>query len=98
MLIGLNEATGMLTCSIIERILVKDYLKLFKVNWNRILPNDDPWIVLNSFNLAEPLVLTDLGRCVSFCWICVENLLQEVTAVITDKFGYGVIGIQNFLV
>ena len=75
MLIGLNEATGMLARSVIERILVEDYLKLFKVNWNRILPNYDPWIVLNSFNLAEPLMLTYFRSCVSFRRIGVENLL-----------------------
>ena len=98
MLVGLDEATGVLACSIIERILIKDNLKLFKVNWNRVLSNDDSWIVFNGFNLTEPWMLTNIGCCVSFRWIGIEDLLEEVTAVIADEVRYRVISIQDLLV
>ena len=98
MLIGLNQTTSMLTCSVIERILVKYYLKLFKVNWNWILTDDYAWIVLYGFDLSEPRMLTDILRCVSFRWISVEDLLEKVAAVITDEFRYRVISIQNLFV
>ena len=88
----------MLACTFIKWILVEDDLKLIKVNWNRILSDNNPRIVLNSFNLAKPLMLTYFRCRISLSWIRVENLLEKISAVIADELRYCVISVQDFLV
>ena len=83
----------MLACSFIEGILVEDDLKLIEVNWYWILTNNDSRIVFDSLNLLEPLVLSNVYRCVAFSWIGVKNLLYENSAVIANKLRNRVISV-----
>ena len=98
MLVGLDEAPGVLPRALIERILVQHNLELTKVDRDRILANDYARVIFDIFDLAEPTVCADVSCCEPLGRVRVENTLHEIATLIADKLRDRVVSVQDFLV
>jgi len=98
MLICLDKSSRVISHPVIKWILVQNDLKLLKVNWDGVLAYYDSRVVFHVFYLFKPRMSTDIWRSESLGWICVENLLNEVATIITDKLRNRVISVQDLFV
>lgn len=58
----------------IEKVLVEDDLELLGVDRNRVLANDDTWVVFDFSHLLKPDMLADIARSIPLGRVRVEDL------------------------
>ena len=97
-LVRLDEAPGILSRPFLKLVLLQHDLQLLKVNWDRILSNNDAGVVLYILNLLEPDMGPDITCFESLHRISIQNLSDQVTTVIADELRDGVVRIQYLLV
>ncbi len=98
MLVCLNESASIVSNLILKGVLLKHDLKLLKVNWDWVLADYDSRVVFHIFNLTEPNVTTNVGSCESLGRVSVEDFLNKISAIFTDKLWNSVISVENFLI
>ena len=97
-LVCLNETTCVLPSRLVERVLIKNDLELAEIYRDRVRSDDDSRVVLDIFDLPEPRVRSDITSSESFIRIGVQDLLEQVAAIVTDELRNGVLGIQDLFV
>lgn len=98
MLIGFDVTPSILSRAIIELILVQHDLELIEVDRDRVLANDDTWVVLNALYLLEPGVTTNICRFETLSRVSIQDIRDQISTVSADEFRNAVIGVEDFLI
>lgn len=65
--------------------------------WNIVFSYSDT-LILNSFDLVEPIMSSYVLDCVPLYWVSIQNLLDQVLAVTGDKPWYQIVAVEYLLV
>ena len=97
-LVGFDVAARVFSRALVELVKVQHLLELLKVDRDGILTNDDAWVILNALDLLKPNMSADIGCGKPLCWVSVEDLRDQVAAVVADEIRDAVVRVQYLLV
>ncbi len=94
MLIGLNTSLGVFDVE----VELFEFLQNKFINGDPVKSHNNPTVQRNSFTLITPFMTVNLLQTISFRWVYVQNLLQQVFELLRNKVWKHILTWKNFLI
>ena len=75
-----------------------NHLEYLGLGWDRILADNEAFILAYRRVLLEPPVLPDIARRETSIWVCVQNLGKDIAPVLGNKLRQYKVALENLFV